>query len=157
MNNGLRSDYVEKIGKMCLKNDLQVLPCDFFYNLNKIHTGQSFILNLDPSHEKGSHNVGLYIQDENVLYFDPIGLPCVNRYIINGLRKHGQRRITYSLKTIQGGISFHCAFFVLSFHIVCASQEKSFDYFLRLFSNDDFQRNELIAIELIKRQLKSSH
>ena len=157
MNNGLRSDYITKIANLCLTNNLYVLPCDFFYKLNRIKLNDSYILNLDHSSEKGSHYVGLFLSKQGVLFFDPLGLPIINTYIRNGLLKHDVTEITYSKKIIQGGLSFHCGIFVIAFHIVCALKEKSLDEFLSLFSENDFTLNEKIATFIITEQLQKLH
>ena len=154
MNNGLISDFVERIASLCLKNKLYVLPCDYFAKMKEMKSGDSYILNLDRSTQRGSHYVGLYLSPTNVLYFDPLGFPLVNSDVENGLLKHGVTEITYSKKIIQGGISFHCGVFVIAFHIICVAKGKSMDDFISLFSDNDFRLNEKIATNIIVNQLR---
>ena len=149
---GLRSDYVERLGNLCLDNELYVLPCDYFYELNEISLGDCFVLNLDNSRLKGSHYVGLFISSEGALFFDPLGFPLMNVDIKNGLLKHGYIKINYSKKHVQSGVSFHCGFFVIAFLII-VSKGKSMNEFISLFSDDDFKGNEQIAISIIEEQL----
>ena len=66
MNNGLISDFVERIASLCLKNKLYVLPCDYFAKMKEMKSGDSYILNLDRSTQRGSNYVGLYLSPTNV-------------------------------------------------------------------------------------------
>ena len=155
MSNGLRSDYVKRIASLCLPNKVYVLPCDFFAKLKETKSDDSFILNLDQSNQQGSHYVGvLKSKNNSVLFFDPLGLPLLNSDIENALLNDGVKEILYSKKNIQGGISFHCGFFVLAFHIICAAQKKSMEEFISLFTDFDFKQNEEIATKIIVQQLK---
>ena len=86
-------------------------------------SGDSYILNLDRSTQRGSHYIGLYFSPTDVLYFDPLGFPLVNSDIRNGLLEHGVTEITYSKKNIQCGISFHCGVLVIAFHIICVERK----------------------------------
>ena len=155
MNNGLRSDYVERIASLCLPNKVYVLLCDFFSELKDIKSDDSFILNLDRSYQQGSHYIGLLkLTNNDVLFFDPLGLPLFNSDIESALLKNGVKEILYSKKNIQEGISFHCGIFVLAFHIICAGQNKSMEEFISLFTDFDFKKNEEIATKIIVQQLK---
>ena len=156
--NGLRSDYIMRIGKLCLKKKVHVMPSDYFYKLNQINVGDSFVLNLDDSSQRGSHWVGLFISHtpKKAIFMDPLGMPLVNTYIRNGLMKHDVTDITYSKKSIQIGTSFHCGFFVIAF-LVIMSKGKSLSQFISMFSEDDLRGNEQIATSIIEKQLKKMH
>ena len=140
--NGLRSDYIMRIGKLCLKEKVHVMPSDYFYKLNQIN-------------QRGSHWVGLFISHtpKKAIFMDPLGMPLVNTYIRNGLMKHDVTDITYSKKSIQIGTSFHCGFFVIAF-LVIMSKGKSLSQFISMFSEDDLRGNEQIATSIIEKQLK---
>ena len=122
--------------------------------MEEMKSGDSYILNLDRSTQRGSHYIGLYFSPTDVLYFDPLGFPLVNSDIRNGLLEHGVTEITYSKKNIQCGISFHCGVFVIAFHIICVAKGKSMDDFISLFSDYDFRQNEKIATNIIVNQLR---
>ena len=153
MKSGLQSDYVEELSKVCVKNEIEVLPCDVFSKLTNIKLNNSYIINLDPSHLKGSHYVGIYVQHKSVLYFDSMGLPCTNKYILNGLMRNQLSTIYYSSKRIQGGLSLFCGYFTISFHIMCGARKKSLEEFISLFEEDKFEENEQVCVNIIKEQI----
>ena len=156
-NYGLRSDYVRRIGNICLKNKLYVLPCDYFYELDEINEGDSFILNLDKSSQEGSHYIGFFKPPEGLpLFFDPLGMPLTNTYIKNGLLKHGITNIEYSKQIIQGGLSFHCGIFVIAFHIII-TKGISMPDFISMFSDEDFRKNEQIATSIIREEIEKMY
>ena len=128
--NGLRSDYIEKIGKICLEEKkLLVLPCDHFSKLSNIEIGDSYIVNLDTSFKKGSHYIAIHVVKNkeinkttschDIIYFDSIGLPLTNKSIINGQIKNGFSRLVYNRKYIQSGISYFRGYYCIAFLIKC--------------------------------------
>ena len=101
--NGLSSDYLENLAYLCLSKFNNVLPCNMLTDLNH---GDRYICNLDKASEKGSHCVALSIKKNKILYFDSLGLPCMNEHIIKAFQNNNITEICYSEKPIQSGISF---------------------------------------------------
>ena len=147
--NGLRIDYLENLSNLCLYRFRSVVPCDM---INDLKVGDQFICNLDTSHEKGSHFVALSVKKGEVLYVDPYGLPCINKYIQSSFSKYGINKIYYSKKPIQSSLSLFCGYFCLAF-LICDERGMSLKEFLTLFKAHDVQANEKIAAKLIKRAI----
>ena len=113
--NGLRSDYLEKLVRLCVSNFQNVVACD---QLTSMCDGDRFICNLDRSFEKGSHYIALAIQNGKCVYFDSYGFPCLNEHIEAALIRNNISKLYYSKKTIQNGISLFCGYFCLAF-LIC--------------------------------------
>ena len=143
--NGLRSDYLEKLAKICLN----VVACD---ELKVLNYGDKYICNLDRSYEEGSHYIAISIKEENSIYFDSYGNPCLNEYIKNALVENHITEMYYSAKQIQNSISLFCGYFCLAF-LICDERNIKLEDFLSLFKENDVRSNEKLASEIIIQSL----
>lgn len=71
--------------------------------------GQSMIINLDDSNGQGTHWVGAYHNDKEILYFDSFGVSPPEE-----LRKY-KRKMKYQTMQVQDIKSVNCGWYVIYF------------------------------------------
>ena len=149
---GLTSDYLLRLCKICLTSPPEILACDSFYSKSYLPENSSYIVNLQKSNLPGSHWISILVKKNSILYFDSIGLPVINKYILRRL-KSCKRPIYYSALSIQGIFSMFCAYYTLAFLIKCQEEERSFQDFLSIFKDGKSLENEQICLNVIKQRL----
>ena len=127
-----------------------VVACD---ELKVSNYGDKYICNLDRSYEEGSHYIAISIKEENSIYFDSYGLPCLNEYIKKSLVGNQITEIYYSAKQIQNSLSFYCGYFCLAF-LIYDKKNIKLENFLSMFQENDVKANEKVAAEIILKSLK---
>ena len=127
-----------------------VVACD---ELKVLNYGDKYICNLDRSYEEGSHYIAISIKEENSIYFDSYGLPCLNEYIKKSLVGNQITEIYYSAKQIQNSLSFYCGYFCLAF-LIYDKKNIKLENFLSMFQENDVKANEKVAAEIILKSLK---
>ena len=105
-----------------------------------------------PLNHKGSHYVALYFNGIDFIYFDPFGLECWNKYIIDFIKEKNHHLLYYSNVQIQGIFSLFCGYYCLSF-LLAMNEGKSISEFQRMFSSHDFKMNEYICVNYIKERI----
>ena len=126
-----------------------------------IFNDRSFTLvaNLSKRGEEGTHFVVLYKKDNSLVYFDPFGVPCRNRNILNYMRNFLQStRIPFYLYVdtpIQHIDSMFCGFFCIAF-CLCIENDYTIKNFLSMFSNKDLLLNDKLCIKVIQRLIKQA-
>ena len=148
---GLRSDYLQDLTEVYVKNFRNVLPCDYFKNVN-VKPNESYICNLSDSKSRGSHFVAIRIKNDEVIYFDSYGLHCSNEDILEKISQIGFAQITYCTKCIQSLFSKFCGFFCLAF--LLHTENHSVEDFFNLFDMNNLENNDNICINIIKEHLK---
>ena len=126
---------------------LGVFACD---QLPAIHSYPcSFVLNLDPATQDGSHWVGVFaLSPHRLNYFDSYGMKpneCVRRT----LRQFS--RITHNTRTFQSLSSSTCGYFAMAF-IALSSLGVSFEKIIQLFG--DSKHVENYVKNLVNKLLK---
>ena len=150
--NGLSSEYLLKLCEICLTNPPEILPCDIFYSKSYLSENSSYILNLQKSDLPGSHWVSVLVTGKFILYFDSLGLPVTNDYILRRL-KICKLPIYQSVLSIQGIFSKFCGFYCLAFLIKCHDGQKSFQDFLSLFKEGASVINDHICLDVIIKKI----
>ena len=152
---GLRGDYLEKLSRGCFKKRefKGVFACDEFAKMKKLHKGDKFICNLASSNRKGIHWISIYVGENSIIYFDPLGIPCHDMYILKMMEK-SKKKIHTSNYKIQSFTSHFCGFFALSFLIICENYCSPLKQVKKIFNEKDFLKNEKISIDIITQQLK---
>ena len=150
---GLRSDYLQDLTEVYVKNFRNVLPCDYFKNVN-VKPNESYICNLSDSKSRGSHFVAIRIKNDEVIYFDSYGLHCSNEDILEKISQIGFAQITYCTKCIQSLFSKFCGFFCLAF--LLHTENHSVEDFFNLFDMNNLEnKNQLYTyIFTIKKQFR---
>lgn len=148
--NGLTNKELETYGKKFLgKSFLGVYPCDSHpRDLNKLKNKSfSFIFNLSPHYEDGSHFVAILKRHKTYYYFDSYGKVCKNKDIVNFLKSHTKFLIC-NKKIIQDKTSIFCGLYCLAFLITCQKNKKSLNFFVSKFSKP-LKSNDKICLSII--------
>ena len=106
-------------------------------NLSKIKDG-AYIINLDEYSDIGTHWVALWINNNNVTYFDSFGVEHIPKEIIKFMEN---RNIKTNIFRIQAYDSIMCGYFCIEF-IDFMFKGKSLTDYTNLFSPNDFKRND---------------
>lgn len=152
-SDSLSSDYLLKLCKICLTNPPEILPCNIFYSKTYLPENSSYILNLQKSDLPGSHWISVLVTEKFILYFDSLGLPVMNEYILRRL-KICKLPIYHSVLSIQGIFSKFCGFYSLAFLIKCHEEQKSFQDFLSIFKEGESVLNDHMCLDVIIKKIE---
>ena len=116
------------------KDFIGVYAEDQLSNLSITSFPSSLIINLDPSHMRGSHWLAIRISRSSLEIFDPLGFqiltwPRIPCHLLNFLRRWSKHRKTFISPVIQSQSSVLCGFYCIAY-IVCR-QVFSFNEFLK--------------------------
>ena len=106
-------------------------------NLSKIKDG-AYIINLDDYSDIGTHWVALWVNNNNVTYFDSFGVEHIPKEIIKFIEN---RNIKTNIFRIQTYDSIMCGYFCIGF-IDFMLKGKSLTEYTNPFSPNDFKRND---------------
>ena len=148
---GLTNRYLEELLFPRTKYFKGVFSCDNIpiYPIRKPFT---IIVNLSHENEMGSHFISIFIARKKVIYFDSLGLPCINPHIKNYLRYYSSRN--GRVKTVQNEMQFQClnSFFCgyyCALFVLLMERGMTFKRFLNLFSKH-CNENDSVVIDLLK-------
>ena len=111
-------------------------------NLSKIKDG-AYIINLYEYESIGTHWIALYVNAENLAYFDSFGV----ENIPNKIRKFiGDEDIKTNICRIQIYNSVMCGYFCIGF-IDFMLKGKSLLEYTNLFSSNDYEKNDKIILK----------
>ena len=114
-------------------------------NLPKIKDG-AYIINLDKYDSIETHWIALYVNDNNVTYFDSFRV----EHIPKELRKFiGNRNIITNIYRIQTYDSIMCGYFCIRF-IDFMLKGKSVLEYRNLFSPNDYEKNDKIILKYFR-------
>ena len=111
-------------------------------NLQKIKD-EAYIINLDEYCDIGTHWVALYIQNNDVTYFDSFGVEHIPKEIKTFI---GNKNIKTNIFRIQAYDSIMCGYFCIGF-IDFMLAGKTLIEFTNLFSPNNFKRNDDIILK----------
>ena len=114
-------------------------------NLSKIKNG-AYVINLDEYSNIGTHKVALYLQNNNVTYFDSFGVEHIPKEIRTFI---GNKNITTNIFRIQAYDSIMCSYFCTGFIDFMLAAKKLTDY-TNLFSPHDIKKNGNIILTYFK-------
>lgn len=107
-----------------------------------------FVVNTDPSHKEGTHWLAMYIPRKGPAeYFDSYGLKP--KYFKKFLNRNASSYI-YSNKRLQGDYSSYCGHYCCVF-LHCRSRGVKMQELLKIFSQENFNRNDEIIFKMYKR------
>ena len=106
-------------------------------NLQKIKDG-AYIINLDEYSDIGTHWVALYVQNNNVTYFDSFGVEHIPKEIRTFINN---KNIKTNIFRIQAYDSVMCRYFCIGF-IDFMFKGKTLTEFRNLFSPNSFEKND---------------
>ena len=110
-------------------------------NLQKIKDG-AYIINLDEYSDIGTHWVALYVQNNDVTYFDSFGVEHITKEIRTFI---GNKNIKTNIFRIQAYDSIMCGYFCIGF-IDFMLAGKTLTEFTNLFSPNNFKKNDDIIL-----------
>jgi hypothetical protein len=126
---------------------LGVFSCD---NIpSKINEKNKFIIicNLSKKFEKGSHFICIVSSNDSIIYIDPLGLPCLNKYIIAFLIE-AKKNVLYNSNQIQSRDSVCCGFYVILFALYFDTKSRQRNMKMT-FSQVNLSDNDNICIQYI--------
>ena len=106
-------------------------------NLSKIKDG-AYIINLDEYSDIGTHWVALWVNNDNVTYFDSFGVEHIHKEII---KFRENRNIKTNIFRMQAYDSIMWGYFCIGF-IDFMFKGKSLTDYINLFSPNDFNIND---------------
>ena len=112
-------------------------------NLSKIKDG-AYIINLDEYSDIGTHWVALYVQNNNVTYFDSFGVEHIPKEIKAFIDR--SLSITTNIFRIQAYDSIMCGYFCIGFIDFMLKGKSLLDY-TNLFSPNDYEKNDKIILK----------
>ena len=110
-------------------------------NLQKIKDG-AYIINLDGYSDIGTHWVSLYVQNNDVIYFDSFGAEHIAEEIRTFI---GNKNIKTNIFRIEAYDSIMCGYFCIGL-IDFMLAGKTFTEFANIFWPNNFQRNDDITL-----------
>ena len=113
---------------------------------NKIKDGAS-IINLDEYSDIGNHWVALYLNNNNVIYFDSFAVEHIPKEIKTVINR--SLSITTNIFRIQAYDSTMCGYFCIGF-IGFMFKGKTLNEYTNLFSPNDFKKNDNIILSYFK-------
>ena len=111
-------------------------------NLPKIKDG-AYVINLDEYSDIGTHWVALYVQNNNVTYFDSFGVEHIPKEIKAFIDR--SLSITTTIFRIQAYDSIMCGYFCIGF-IDFMHAGKTLTEFTNLFSPNGLKKNDDIIL-----------
>jgi len=150
---GLTNQYVEELGKKILgKHFLGTFPCDIqpIVDKKKIF---SLVFNLSKHDSKGSHFIAIFADENNLLYFDPLGHKCENTDILQFMTKvRSKRKMRTKFQKIQDCNSIFCGFFCIAF-LLSRHKNESLSNFFKHFSKQKLIKNDVLVIKYILNKI----
>ena len=111
-------------------------------DLPKIKEG-AYIINLDDFKSIGTHWIVLYVNAENVTYFDSFGVKHIPKEINKTI---GNKSIIINIYRIQAYDSIMCGYFCIGFNDFMLKGKSSLDY-KNLFSPKEYEKNDKIILK----------
>ena len=108
---------------------------------NKIKDG-AYVINLDEYSGIGTHWIALWVNINDVTYFDSFGVEHIPKEIKTSIVLHSQNKnFKTNIFRIQAYDSVMCGYFCIRF-IDFMFKEKTLTEYTNLFSPNDFKRND---------------
>ena len=104
---------------------------------NKIKDG-AYVINLDKHSDIGTHWVALWVNINNVTYFDSFGVEHIPKEIKTFIKN---KNVKTNIFRIQAYDSIMCGYFCIAF-IDFMFKGKSLTDYTNLFSPNDFKKND---------------
>ena len=104
---------------------------------------RAYVINLDEYSDIGTHWIALYIQNNDVTYFDSFGVEHIPKEIITFI---GNKNIKTNIFRIQEYDSIMCGYFCIGF-IDFMLAGKTLTKFTNLFSPNNFKKYDDIILK----------
>ena len=103
----------------------------------------AFVINLDKNELIGSHWIALYVNDNNVTYFDGLGVENIPKEIQKFI---GSKNFITNIYRIQAYNSMMCGYFCIGLIYFMLKGKSLLDY-TNLFSTNDYGKNKKIILK----------
>ena len=110
-------------------------------NLAKIKDG-AYVINFDEHYDIGTHRIALYVQNNDVIYFDSFGVEYISKEIKTFINKKNIKR---NIFIIQAYDSMMCGYFCIQFIDLMLAGMALTD-FKNLFSPNNLEENDEIVL-----------
>ena len=111
-------------------------------NLPKTKDG-AYIINLDEFKPIGTHWIALYVNANNIIYFDSFGVEHIPKEITKFI---GNKNVKTNIYRIQAHDSIMCKYFCIGF-IDFMLKGKSLLEYTNLFSPNEYKKNDKIILK----------
>ena len=152
---GLTTSYLSSLGQELLPNFSGVTSCDTIALIfPDFDVTRSCIINtLEQYFKRGGHWIGLFYnaKTKRLYYWDPYGLPPLNKHILAFLKKAATLKnikVLYYSQSVQSLLSVFCGFHVLSF-LIHKEMDMSSSEFFRLYDQNNLHLNDDISSAFI--------
>ena len=117
-----------------MNQDLMMFILEIIY----LSAAGAYIINLDEHYDIGTHWVALWVNNNNVTYFDSFGVEHIPKEIIKFIEN---KNIMTNIFRIQAYDSIVCGYFCIAFIDFMFKGESLTDY-RNLFAPNDFKKND---------------
>ena len=100
-------------------------------------------INLDESKSRGTQWIALYVNGNNVIYFDSFGVEHISKEIEKFI---GNKNIMTNIHRIQSYNSIMCGYFCIGFIDLMLKGKSLLDY-TNLFSPHEYQKDDKIIVK----------
>ena len=111
-------------------------------NLSKIKD-EAYVINLDEYKSIGAHWIALYVNANNIVYFESFGVEHIPKEI---KKFKGNKSVITNIHRIQAYDSIMCRYFCTGLIDFMLKGESLLDY-THLFSPNDYDKNDKIILE----------
>ena len=111
-------------------------------NLSK-RKDKAYIINIDVYESIGNHWIALYVNDNNITYFDSFGVEHIPKEIKTSL---GNKNIITNIYGIQVYKSIMCWYFCIGFIDFMFKSNTNLLIYTNLFSPNDYEENDKIIL-----------
>jgi len=125
-------------------------PCDLLPSPNSLRRPTTLIVNLDPHEKEGSHWITLYLEKEQIFYFDSLALP-ISSCIFNSFLKNF-KNVKRNVNSYQSPLSNNCAYHCISL-IYFLSQGYSFPKYLNLL--ESINNTDLFVSKIVNKMINN--
>ena len=111
-------------------------------NLPKIKDG-AYVINLDEYKSIGTHWIALYVNGNNIIYFDSLGVEHIPEEIEKSI---GNKIVIINIYRRQAYDLIMCVYFCIGFIDFMLKGKSLLDY-TNLFSPNDYEKNDKIILK----------
>ena len=111
-------------------------------NLSKIKDG-AYVINLDEYKSIGTHWIALYVNGNNIIYFDSFGVEHIPKEIEKSI---GNKIVIINIYRRQAYDLIMCGYFCIGFIDFMLKGKSLLDY-TNLFSPNDYEKNDKIILK----------
>ena len=126
----------------CYQNEPKINGIYSRNNLPKIKDG-AYVINLDEYKSIGTHKIALYLDANNIVYFDGFGVEDIPEEIKKFI---GNKNIITNVYRIEVYDSITCGYFYIEFIDFMLKNKSLLDY-TNLFSPNDYEKNDKIILK----------